>query len=104
MLETLRTLMLVGIGAAELTEARIQAALADLVKRGELAERDARTLAAEWLDRHRTRQQASDTHLAEQIATALDRHEVARLSELRALEAKVERLERRLRDVSSVNA
>lgn len=104
MLETLRTMLRVGIGTAELAEARIEAAISDLVARGELAERDARTLAAEWVDLHRTRQEAFETRLAEEIARALDRHEVARLSELRALEAKVERLERRVRDVAATTA
>ncbi len=104
MLETLRTLMLVGLGTAELTEARIEAALKALVERGDLAEREARTLAAEWIERVRVRRDEFERRMNDEIAAALDRQGVARLSELRALEAKVERLERRLRDVASLGA
>lgn len=104
MLETLRTLMLVGLGTAELTDARVEAALKSLVERGELAEREARTLAAEWIEQVRVRRDAMERRLNDEIAAALDRQGVARLSELRALEAKVERIERRLRDVAAVSA
>lgn len=99
MANLLRTLLLMGLGAAELTEERVEAALDELVTRGELAEREARLLAGRW-----RRQRARDVAAAERLEAlrdALDR-DVASLVDLRALEARIESLDRRVRELQPV--
>ena len=98
MANLLRTLLLIGLGAAELTEERVEAALDELVTRGELAEHEARVLASRW---RRQREREADVERLEVLRGALDR-EVASLAELRALEARVDSIDRRVRDLQPV--
>lgn len=101
MANLLRTLLLMGLGAAELTEERVEATLDELVTRGELAEREARVLASRWR-RQRARDEAAVAERVEVLRGVLD-HEVASLAELRALEARVESLDRRVRDLQQTS-
>jgi polyhydroxyalkanoate synthesis regulator phasin len=104
MLDTLRRLLFIGVGTAALAAEKLEELMADLVERGELTEREARQMAAEWLQELRARQAEIDEQLERRVRLTIERHELASLRELRALETKVERLEQRLRDFTSLEA
>ena len=94
MIRTLRTLMMAGLGALDLTEDRLRAAFEDLVKRGEVTEKDARDLVATWVKRATERREAFRTQVRELVREELKVAEVKR-EEFDALAELVARLERR---------
>jgi polyhydroxyalkanoate synthesis regulator phasin len=94
MIRTLRTLMMAGLGTLDLTEDRLRAAFEDLVKRGEVTEKDARDLLATWAKRAVERREAFRQQLRELVREELKVAEVKR-EEFDALAELVARLERR---------
>ena len=98
MIDAIRRLMLAGLGTLDLTEEKLRAAFDDLVKRGELSEKDARETINDWTRR------ASEgrVRLQQQIEDTFKRMTESRDSSLKstieALTARVEALERRLGD------
>lgn len=98
MIDAIRRLMLAGLGTLDLTEEKLRAAFDDLVKRGELSEKDARETITTWTRR------ASEgrVRLQQQIEDTFKRMTESRDSSLKstieALTARVEALERRLGD------
>jgi len=96
MIETIRRLMLAGLGTLDLTEEKLRALFDDLVKRGEISEKDARETIADWA----RRANEGRTRLQQQIEETIRRMSESRDSSLRqaidALNARVAALERRL--------
>ena len=95
MIRTLRTLMLAGLGALDLTEERLRAAFDELVERGEVTEKDARDLVATWTKRATDRRAAFTKQVRELVREELKIEEVSR-EEFDALAELVARLERRM--------
>ena len=98
MLETIRRLMLAGLGTLDLTEEKLRAVFDDLVRRGEVTEKEARETITDW-SRRASEQR---TRLQQQIESTIRRMSESRDSSLReaidALAARVDALERRLDD------
>ncbi len=96
MLESLRKLLLAGLGTFDLTEEKLKAVFDDLVARGEVSEKEARELISDWTKRageHRTKiQQQVD----EAVRRALERLGVSRRADLEKLESRIADLERRV--------
>jgi polyhydroxyalkanoate synthesis regulator phasin len=99
MLDSLRKLFLFGIGAIELTGDNLRSAFDELVKRGELSEKEARDLAADWLKRANEQRANLGRQIEEAIGRQLERLDIARRHDIEtlagriaALEAKVEEL------------
>lgn len=101
MIRTLRMLMLAGLGALDVSEEKLRTAFEDLVKRGEVTEKDARDLAATWTKRATERRDAFREQVRELVREELKMVEVGR-EEFDALAELVARLERRATPVDDV--
>ena len=102
MIRTLRTLMLAGLGTLDVTEDKLRTAFEDLVKRGEVTEKDARDLVATWTTRATERREAFRKHVRELVREELKLTEVRR-EEFDALAERFARLERRVAPVDDVS-
>lgn len=101
--ETVRSVLLAGIGALALTKEEVEAVLDRLVERGELAEKDARQLAEELKERRKKDVQEWEERLTRALEPRLQwvverlnlptRDDVEALSKrISALERKIDRL------------
>jgi poly(hydroxyalkanoate) granule-associated protein len=99
MLDTLRKLFLFGIGAIELTGENLRSAFEDLVKRGELTEKEARELAADWLKRASEQRANLQRQIEEAIGRQLERLAMAKQRDLEALAGRVTALEAKIEEL-----
>jgi polyhydroxyalkanoate synthesis regulator phasin len=95
MLDTVRKMLLAGLGTLELTEEKLEGALRDLIKRGELTEQEARSLGEEWKQRLASRRDELQREARAAVQRALQSLDVASRQELEALTKRVEALEGR---------
>ncbi len=96
MVDTLRKLLLAGLGALDITEEKAKAVFADLVARGEMSERDAKDLIASWSKRAAERRDRLQQDVDQAVQRAFSTIGVARQAELDALKAKIGELESKL--------
>ncbi len=101
MIDTLRKLLLAGLGALDMTEEKAKAFFADLVARGELSEKDAREMIASWSKRAAEQKDHLQKDVEQAVHGALGRMGIARQAEIDALKAKLAELEARLTDKDS---
>jgi polyhydroxyalkanoate synthesis regulator phasin len=104
MTRTLRTLMLAGLGALDLTEEKLRGAFDDLVHRGELHEKDAKDLVAAWKSRADERRAALARQVRDIVRDELTHHGLARQDDLDRLAAHLARLERQMAPAEEVPA
>jgi polyhydroxyalkanoate synthesis regulator phasin len=104
MTPTLRTLMLAGLGALDLTEEKLRSAFEDLVHRGELHEKEAKDLVAAWKSRAEERREEMARQMRDVVRDELTRQKFARQAELDQLAAHFARLERQVAPVEEVPA
>ena len=84
MLDTVRKVWLAGLGTLELTEEKLEELLRDLIKRGELTEHDARTLAEQWKRRLVARREELQREVREAVHRALRGFDVATREDVEA--------------------
>jgi polyhydroxyalkanoate synthesis regulator phasin len=104
MTRTLRTLMLAGLGALDLTEEKLRAAFDELVHRGEMHEQDAKDLVSAWRNRSYERREAVSRQVRDVVRDELTRQKFARQDELDQLAAHLARLERQVAPAEEVPA
>ena len=92
MLDAIRTLLLAGVGAIDLTEDKVRSIAAELVRRGELAADEARDWVGLWERRTATASRVSD-RLDAAIDEALGERNLASHETVAELDARVSRLE-----------
>jgi polyhydroxyalkanoate synthesis regulator phasin len=97
MLDTVRKMLLVGLGTLELTEEKLEGTLRDLIKRGELTEQEARTVGEEWKQRLASRRDELQREARGAVQRALQSLDVASRQELETLRKRVDALEGRIR-------
>lgn len=96
MADALRKLLLAGLGTLDLTEEKAKAVFDDLVKRGEMNEKDARELISSWKDRANGQRQKVQALVDESVQKGLKAMGYVRLSDYEALSARVAELERKI--------
>jgi polyhydroxyalkanoate synthesis regulator phasin len=96
MTRTLRTLLLAGLGALDLTEEKLRGAFDELIHRGELHEKDAKDLVAAWKSRARERHEALGRQVRDVVRDELTHQKFARQDDLDRLAAHLARLERQV--------
>lgn len=96
MADALRRLLLAGLGTLDLTEEKAKAIFDDLVKRGEMNEKDARDLISSWKDRASEQRQKVQALVDESVQKGLKAMGYVRASEYEALAARVAELERKI--------
>jgi polyhydroxyalkanoate synthesis regulator phasin len=97
MLDTVRKVLLAGLGTLELTEEKLESVMRDLITRGELTEQEARALADQWKQRLAARREELQHQTRESVQHAIRGFNVATRQELEALSKRVEALEKRAR-------
>ena len=102
MIRTLRTLMLAGLATLDVTENKLRTAFEELMKHGEVTEKDARDLVATWTKRATERRDAFRKQVRDLVREELKLTEVRR-EEFDALAERFARLERRVTPVDDVS-
>jgi polyhydroxyalkanoate synthesis regulator phasin len=97
--EMLRKLLLASIGAAVVAEEEISAFIKRLIERGELAEKDARNLMKEVMDRREKiyRERTVETEHSQATATATR-------SDINALNARIADLTRQIEELKEMKS
>ena len=93
MLNALRTLLLAGVGAVDLTDEKVRSIIDELIHRGELAADEARELATLWADEAEKRREALADRIRVAVDDALARQNVASHASVADLQARIEMLE-----------
>jgi len=101
MIELLRKTLLVGIGAATLTKEKIDGLVDELVKKGEIASKEGPKLVKELLQESQNAKKELEKKVEEATQKALRKLNLASERELKALQARVEKLERKVGDEAS---
>jgi len=104
MMQTLRTLMKAGLGAIDLTEEKLRGVFDELVRRGEVTEKDATHLLATWKTRAAERHETLATQIRAIVREELKAQHVPRRDELETLAQHVARVERQVIPVEEVPA
>ncbi len=95
-----KRLAYLGLGAASLTKEKIEAAIKELVERGEVTQEESRTLMAELVERGRRQKEEISGFVAKELQRLASELPFAPKSEVAALRSRIEALERRLGDSS----
>jgi len=93
MMDMLKKAVLASIGAVSLTHKKVEEVVGELVKRGELTEDQGRKIVQNLVDEGEKQKDDIARRVSEAVAEALSKMDVARKSELAALERRVEKLE-----------
>lgn len=97
MIDELRRVALFGSGVAELTRARAEQMVKDLVKRGDLGSKDARGMVRELLDRSKENRRELVALLRSEVEDQISNLGLATRRDVERLERRVERAEDRLK-------
>lgn len=93
MLNALRTLLMAGVGAVDLTDEKVRSIIDELIHRGELAADEARELATLWADEAEKRRDALADRVRVAVDDALAEQNVASHASVADLQARIEMLE-----------
>jgi polyhydroxyalkanoate synthesis regulator phasin len=96
MADTLRKLLLAGLGALDLTEEKAKAIFNELVARGEISEKDAKDVISGWKTRAAEQRGRLQEDVEKAVAHAMSTVGLARRTEVEALAVKVATLEAKL--------
>ena len=96
MVEALRKLLLAGLGTLDLTEEKARAVFNDLVARGEMSDKEARELIANWTKRASEQRGRLREDVDQAVNRTLEAMGLARRTDLDALNARLAELERKL--------
>lgn len=101
--ETVRKVLLAGIGAVALAQDEIEEFVGRLVERGELAEADGRKLVKDVLERRKTlfeeKTQRAERALDRRLETVLRRMNLPTREEMAALNEKIAELTRKVEEL-----
>jgi poly(hydroxyalkanoate) granule-associated protein len=90
--ETLRKVLLAGIGAVAIAQEEIDDLVEKLVERGEIAEKDGKKLIHEINEKRKHESKKTEDQVSKRIEDALDRLNVPRKSDIDALGEKINEL------------
>ncbi len=94
--ESLRKLLMAGLGAVYLTEEKAKSLFDELVKHGEMNEQDAREMFASWRKRAGEQSDKIQKQVDEAVQTGFKAMGYVKKSEVDSLAARIEELERKL--------
>jgi len=90
-------MMELGLGAALLTKEAASKLVDDMVKRGTVSREDGKKLFHEMMEKGRLQKERMDEVIAETVSHLLEKSDVARRSQVEALEKRLAALEAELR-------
>lgn len=95
--DMVRKALLAGLGMQE----KVQELVDDLIKKGELNEREGAKLMKEWMDRAKTSTQDMSKMASESMSMAFDKLNVASKDDMNALSKKVQQLSVRVKKLEA---
>lgn len=96
MVDTLRKLLLAGLGALDITEEKAKALFADLAARGEMSEKEAKELISSWSKRAAEQREHLQKDVEQAVHRAMNAVGIARQTEMDALKTRISDLEAKL--------
>ena len=94
MIESLRKLGLLGIGAISITEEKIKQVVDELVEKGEVSKEEGKTLVHELMTEKTKQMQEFEEKITGDVQNAIERSKVASKDDLLRLEDKIAELEK----------
>jgi poly(hydroxyalkanoate) granule-associated protein len=94
--EAARKVLLAGVGAFAIGKEEIEDFISKLVERGEIAEKDARKLAREIMEKRSKGAQKAEEEMTRRVETILDRMNVPSKNDIDELTKKIEELTKKL--------
>jgi poly(hydroxyalkanoate) granule-associated protein len=94
--ETMRKVLLAGMGAVALAQEEMEAFVAKLVERGELAEQDGKKLVRDVMEKRKKETKKAEDQLDKRVEELLDRMNVPSKSDIEALSAKITALSKKV--------
>ena len=95
----LRKVLLASIGAVALAQEEAEDFINKLVERGEIAEKDAKKLVREMMDKRKKQAQEAEGDLDERVQKLLDRMNVPTKADIKALGDKIAVLSQKVEDL-----
>lgn len=89
MIDLIKKTMYMGLGLAEMTREKVEEISKELVKKGEISEKEGRDLAEELVRKAASAKKSLETQVDKLVKQALDRLKVATKDDLAAVEKKL---------------
>ncbi|HET6453377.1 MAG TPA: phasin family protein [Armatimonadota bacterium] len=96
MFESLRKMMLIGVGAADMAADKLRQMVDDFVERGEISMEEGRKLYNELLSRADEQRQTANERIKTQVRETLKDLGVADRTQVAMLESRIDSLERKI--------
>ncbi len=90
--ESVRKVLLAGIGAVALAQEEIEDFVNKLIERGEIAEKDGKKLIRDLMERRKKQAKEAEQNLDKQVEEVLGRMNIPTKSDIQALSAKINEL------------
>ncbi len=94
MIESLRKLGLLGIGAIAITEEKVKQVVNELVEKGEMNAEEGKTLVHELLAEKKKQMQDFDEKISKDVQNAIGKSKIASKDDVSRLEDKITELEK----------
>ena len=94
MIESLRKLGLLGIGAISITEEKVKQVVNELVEKGEMNKEEGKTLVHELLTEKKKQMQDFEEKISEDVQNAIGKSKIALKDDVSRLEDKITELEK----------
>jgi polyhydroxyalkanoate synthesis regulator phasin len=94
--ETVRRVLLAGIGAVALTQDEIEKFVDKLIERGEIAEKDGRKMVREVIDRRKKKAEGAEDDFGKRVGQILDHMNVPTKADIDSLGEKITALAKKV--------
>jgi poly(hydroxyalkanoate) granule-associated protein len=101
--EMLRRVFLASVGAAAIAHEELEAMVDRLVERGEMAEKDGKTLIHEMKDKRSSRVTHLEDEIDRRFSSIMDRMNIPTKADVDALNAKIAELNRKLDELKNTS-
>lgn len=97
--DTLRKVLLAGIGAVALAQDEFEALVNRLVERGELAEKDGKKLIREMMEKQKKENKRVEEYVTKRVEETLSRLNIPTRADIEALSKKISALSKKIDDL-----
>jgi len=97
--ETLRKLLLAGLGTVVVAQDEIEHFIEKMVEKGEIAEKDARKLVKEVVDRRKEGAKKAEAKIDKRVEEALNRMNIPTKADIEALSNKITALTKKVEEL-----
>jgi poly(hydroxyalkanoate) granule-associated protein len=101
MIGLLRKMLLATIGAAAIAQEEIEALINRLIERGEIAEKDGKSLIHEMMDKRKSKTMKVEDEISRSITDVLERMNIPSKADVDALSIKITSLSKKIDDLKT---